>query len=266
MEKLLNKAKDIKIIFFDIDDTLRVKDTGFMPASLTHIFEILHQKGILTGIATGRNLCGVVPEIKALHPDFFVTANGAYVIDKSDQVIYKQSLPQKVVLDIVEWLTSSSAEYVVYGADQVVASAWSDTMQSAIEPIYGQLPIDPDYHLTHDIYQMVTMSEHDDQLTLPEKLSESVRMVRWHEHSSDIVPLNGSKAVGVSQVLDQLGLSVENVMNFGDGLNDVELFDLGGLSVAMKVSHPKILEMADYITDTVENDGIEKALKALIIL
>ncbi|MFZ2232343.1 MAG: Cof-type HAD-IIB family hydrolase, partial [Lactococcus raffinolactis] len=32
MEKLLNKAKDIKIIFFDIDDTLRVKDTGFMPA------------------------------------------------------------------------------------------------------------------------------------------------------------------------------------------------------------------------------------------
>ena len=113
---------------------------------------------------------------------------------------------------------------------------------------------------------MVTMSEHDDQLTLPEKLSESVRMVRWHEHSSDIVPLNGSKAVGVSQVLDQLGLSVENVMNFGDGLTDVELFDLGGLSVAMKVSHPKILEMADYITDTVENDGIEKALKALNIL
>jgi peptidyl-prolyl cis-trans isomerase B (cyclophilin B) len=34
----------------------------------------------------------------------------------------------------------------------------------------------------------------------------------------------------------------------------------------MKVSHPKILEMADYITDTVENDGIEKALKALNIL
>ena len=146
-----------------------------------------------------------------MHPDFFVTANGAYVIDKSDQVIYKQSLPQKVVLDIVEWLTSSSAEYVVYGADQVVASAWSDTMQSAIEPIYGQLPIDPDYHLTHNIYQMVTMSEHDDQLILPEKLSESVRMVRWHEHSSDIVPLNGSKAVGVSQVLDQLGTRNQSI-------------------------------------------------------
>ena len=55
-------------------------------------------------------------------------------------------------------------------------------------------------------------------------------------------------------------------MNFGDGLNDRELFDFAGLSVAMKISHPEILEKEDYITDSVENDGILKALQALKII
>ena len=72
MENLLSSAQEIKIIFFDIDDTLRVKDTGYMPESVHRVFEALRQKGILTGIATGRNYYGVIPEIKALKPDFLV--------------------------------------------------------------------------------------------------------------------------------------------------------------------------------------------------
>ena len=77
MKDLLSKAKQTKIVFFDIDDTLRVKNTGYMPDSIPRVFELLRKKGILTGIATGRNFYGVLPEIKALNPDFFVTANGA---------------------------------------------------------------------------------------------------------------------------------------------------------------------------------------------
>lgn len=38
MEKILEKAPKIKIIFFDIDDTLRVKDSAFMPESITEVF------------------------------------------------------------------------------------------------------------------------------------------------------------------------------------------------------------------------------------
>ena len=70
--KLKYKAKKIKIIFFDIDDTLRVKDTGYIPESIKTVFKQLKEKGILTGIASGRGIFGVVPELKALQPDFFV--------------------------------------------------------------------------------------------------------------------------------------------------------------------------------------------------
>ncbi len=48
--KLRYKAKKIKIVFFDIDDTLRNSKTGFIPASIPTVFKQLREKGILTGI------------------------------------------------------------------------------------------------------------------------------------------------------------------------------------------------------------------------
>ena len=70
--KLKYKAKKIKIVFFDIDDTLRVKETGFIPESIKDVFKQLREKGILTGIASGRGIFGVVPEIRDLDPDFLL--------------------------------------------------------------------------------------------------------------------------------------------------------------------------------------------------
>ena len=57
--KLKYKAKKIKIVFFDIDDTLRNSKTGFIPATIPTVFKQLREKGILTGIASGRGIFGV---------------------------------------------------------------------------------------------------------------------------------------------------------------------------------------------------------------
>ena len=50
-------------------------------------------------------------------------------------------------------------------------------------------------------------------------------------------------------------------MVFWSGLNDLELFDYAGISVAMGISHDNIKEKADYITKTLEEDGIFDALE-----
>ena len=43
------KAKKTKIVFFDIDDTLRVKKTGYIPESIKAVFKGLKEKGIFDG-------------------------------------------------------------------------------------------------------------------------------------------------------------------------------------------------------------------------
>ena len=80
-------------------------------------------------------------------------------------------------------------------------------------------------------------------------------MVRWHEHSSDIVPISGSKATGVAKVVEHLGLKPENVMVFGDGLNDLELFDYAE-SVLPWEFPMKNQRKSRLYYKTVEEDGI----------
>ena len=48
-------------------------------------------------------------------------------------------------------------------------------------------------------------------------------------------------------------------MVFGDGLNDLELFDYAGIGIAMGVSHEELRKRADYIIKTVEEDGFSRA-------
>ena len=52
-------------------------------------------------------------------------------------------------------------------------------------------------------------------------------------------------------------------MMFGDGPNDMEIFDYVGLKVAMGNATPELKEKADYVTGTVEEDGIFNALEEL---
>ena len=259
--KLRYKAKKIKIIFFDIDDTLRNSKTGFVPSTIPTIFKQLREKGIFTGIATGRGIFGVVPEIKTLKPDFFVTLNGAYIEDKKGNVIYSNKIAKDKVEEYITWTKEVGIDYGLVGSHAAKLSRRTEMISQAIDPIYPNLEVDPDFYQKEDIYQMWTFEEQGDDLVLPESLASTLRMVRWHEHSSDVVPISGSKAAGVAKVVDQLGLKPENVMVFGDGLNDLELFDYAGISVAMGVSHDKIKEKADYITKTLEEDGIFNALE-----
>ena len=259
--KLRYKAKKIKIIFFDIDDTLRNSKTGFIPSTIPTAFKQLRDKGILTGIATGRGIFGVVPEIKSLKPDFFVTLNGAYIEDKKGNVIYSNKIAKDKVEEYITWTKEVGIDYGLVGSHAAKLSRRTEMISQAIDPIYPDLEVDPDFYQKEDIYQMWTFEDQGDDLRLPDALASTLRMVRWHEHSSDVVPISGSKAAGVAKVVDQLGLKPENVMVFGDGLNDLELFDYAGISVAMGVSHEKIKDKADYLTKTLEEDGIFDALE-----
>ena len=101
MQKHATKQKKIKIVFFDIDDTLRNVETGYVPASVTRVFSQLREKGIYTAIASGRGIFGVPEEIKALQPDFYVTLNGSYVIDRKEHVIYEERVPNPLVQDFI---------------------------------------------------------------------------------------------------------------------------------------------------------------------
>ena len=261
--KLKYRAKKIKIVFFDIDDTLRVKTTGYMPESVRQVFKSLKEKGILTGIASGRTPYGIVPEIKALQPDYFAMINGSYVENAKGQVVYHQPMSSELVKSVIDWTKEVGIEYGLLGSKKGTLSARTNRISQVIDLIYDGLETDSEFYKGNDIYQMLTFENDGQKVELPAQLQEDLRTVRWDAISSDIVLKDSSKAAGVAKIVEKLGLKPENVLVFGDELNDIELFEYAGIAIAMGHSHPELQKRADYITKKVEEDGIFDALEKL---
>ena len=51
------------------------------------------------------------------------------------------------------------------------------------------------------------------------------------------------------------------IMAFGDGENDMDMLRFAGIGVAMGNASDMVKAAADYVTDTVDENGIEDALR-----
>jgi len=261
--KLKNK---IKMVFFDIDDTLRVKDTEYMPPSVNEAVAKLHEKGIKIGIASGRAIYGFAPEIMGLNPDYFVTINGQYVMNKDKQEIFSNPIATSDITMFVDWCKEHNLPYGMVAAEACAVSDWTPLVADAMTVIYGKIQEKPDFYKQQEVYQLWSYSENQIENTLPEEVKAHLKVVRWHEHSCDLFPMSGSKAHGIEAALNDLGITKDEIIVFGDGLNDLEMFQYAGFSVAMGNAHEDLKPHADYITKDILDDGILYALTELGII
>jgi len=70
-----------------------------------------------------------------------------------------------------------------------------------------------------------------------------------------------TKATGISQVCDELGIEIEHVMMIGDGLNDLAAIEAVGHSVAMGNAAPEVIEASRYHVASVDDHGVAEALQ-----
>ena len=69
------------------------------------------------------------------------------------------------------------------------------------------------------------------------------------------------KAKSLETILNKIGASMENVIAFGDGMNDLTLIQSAKIGVAMGNSSQTLKSYANYVTDSNDNDGIVLALE-----
>ena len=82
----------------------------------------------------------------------------------------------------------------------------------------------------------------------------------------DILQKDIEKYKGIAKVAKLEGISNENIIAFGDGLNDVAMLKKCGVGVAMKNALPEVKEQADYITSRTNNEnGVIEFLKEYLV-
>ena len=72
---------------------------------------------------------------------------------------------------------------------------------------------------------------------------------------------NVDKWDAIKFLITKLEIKPEEVIAIGDNINDKKMIENAGLGVVMKGSTPVVTEVADYITDSNNDEGVAKILQ-----
>ena len=97
-------------------------------------------------------------------------------------------------------------------------------------------------------------------MTGEEQKLETLKKLPWARFHDDYIFVEPTdKARGIKRMMDHLGAPYEDVMVFGDAMNDLSMFIDDWTCIAMGNACPELKAKADYVTADVEEDGIYKA-------
>lgn len=89
---------------------------------------------------------------------------------------------------------------------------------------------------------------------------------RWNPLFTDLNVAGTSKAAGIERFCSYYGFDILQTAAFGDGGNDVSMLRAAGCGVAMGGASDTVKAAADYVTATVDDDGVKRALLHLGVI
>ncbi len=250
----------VKAIFFDIDGTLVSFKTHQVAKETFATLKKLKEKGYKLFIATGRGKDGL--EVLQDFPfDGYITLNGQYCYSK-DKLIYENTIKKEDLQALLDYLkvkpfpcgfTEENTKYFNMRderVDEIHRITHNDDHPAG----------DCSQVVNHKVYQCMCFVDEQEEKELLKVMPHCIS-ARWHPLFCDVSPIGGTKQNGIDQFLAYYGIDLSETMAFGDGGNDKEMLNHVALSVAMANGNDELKAIADYVTGSVDDDGITQAVK-----
>lgn len=282
----------IKLIASDMDGTLLNNEHTISEENLKAI-KIAEEKGCHFTIVTGRDYSGV----KNFFKDFdlkceCILSNGAEYRDINGEVIERITIDNSTVRKIVEIMREANVSIEMFTEDGMIIINEEIYKESLLERFrrYNKGKTDleiieiarhmydtwnpkmiknVDEFLDSNTEILKIMTYHEDAQyirELKEKLKdiEEIAVASTFANDIEISNIEAQKGLILAKVIEKMGLKKEEVIVLGDSFNDYSMFKEFENSFAMENAIPEIKEIAKYITDTNDNNGVAKAIyKAL---
>lgn len=95
---------------------------------------------------------------------------------------------------------------------------------------------------------------------------EGVFPISTASHNIEIADTHWSKKDGLAWLCDRLHIAASQVLAIGDSENDYEQIRWAGVGVAVKNAYPRVLQAADALVASNEEDGVAQALEKFLNL
>lgn len=256
-----------EILALDIDGTLTNSDKVVTPETRKAVIA-LQEKGIKVVIASGRSEYGFRHIADELEFDRFgsyvMSFNGGKVTNyASGEVVYNNPLPLEMLPKIYETALEHKLGILGYEGGTLISGNGIDKYQEydAWACRMGLKEVDnfPEYF--KETFNKCLLTGEPDKLrgALPyvqERFGDTLNIFLSEEFFIEVLPKGIHKAVALENMLKVLGIDRSKLVACGDGLNDLTMIEYAGLGVAMANANPKVLEIADYVTASNDEDGI----------
>jgi Cof subfamily protein (haloacid dehalogenase superfamily) len=251
-------------LFFDIDGTLVSFETHQIPASTILALTQAKANGHKVFIATGRPPI-IITNLGAIEHliDGYVTTNGAYCF-VGDEVVACKSIPPHEARLIVDDAIEKNYGVIVVGEKDVAVLDPQGQVDEifrqhlAVENLDKAKPVEE--VLQQRIMQITPFFSKDYEAELMARVP-GCTSGRWHQAFTDVTALGADKGEGLLAMAKHLGLNPDHTMAFGDGGNDSTMVRKAGVGIAMGNAIDELKAEADYITTSVDDEGVRKALQ-----
>jgi Cof subfamily protein (haloacid dehalogenase superfamily) len=262
-----------KAVFLDMDGTLLKSDHSVSEPTIAMIRD-LTAKGVSVVLVSARPLNAVLPTFQHIglpaHTPV-ITLNGSYIVER-EQPVFDVRIDLATtarVTELVRPFKATIAYYVQREWYAEVSDAWTAHEQRimdvplAIAPVGELIEGWENRHVAPN--KMMVMSEAANIATIQQHLRSAYdgRLNVYPSKATylEVMDSRGSKVNGLRFVMERLGLTPSEIIAMGDNYNDVEMIQYAGMGVAMGNAPDDIKAIADYVTDTNNNDGVRKAME-----
>ena len=251
----------IKAVFFDIDGTLVSFKSHTGPESARRAIARLREQGVKVFIATGR-LMKHVAIVNDIEVDGYITVNGGYCITSAGEVIFESAFPRATVERVIDLSEQYGFDLNVMTHQDMYVSSMGERVKK-IASMINIMPTVADVRAiaaTQPVVQMCPYISRELEQEIMPLLPDCVGS-RWIETFMDLNVRGVDKSLGIQQVMNYYGLTMAEAMAFGDGGNDLPMVRDAAVGVAMGNACDELKAVADYITSSVDEDGVSRALE-----
>lgn len=247
------------MIFFDIDGTTYQHNIQDIPESTKYALKQLKEMQFKIALCTSR----AYEELIALPSDFLNSmdaiiccAGGQIVYESQDKVNYIMN--QDEVEAGIDYLNLKNIPYrYVTPNGECCLSVDDADVANRFNMYYQMIPPVKKYNKESCIHLLYYSNDTEALENIYHIFKTSFHINYGYTH--EILASNTNKATSMETVAQHFGFTLDECAAFGDGENDILMLTNAKIGVAMGNGSDECKAAADYVTDSIEEDGLYHA-------